>query len=211
EFVDVIRPRHNASAIVKQAAEADFQGRRVYQPESSKPASTEENIVFEKFAVDDLRVRFPQVEYRSDIGKDRERRRAEDRNSVFEITEYLRIAADETIVARKDRRIRAVVAGRLADGRDLVKPHLRNICRSYRRSGLIGREAYIPRRHIGIERCDRADGSVLISAKVVLAAQIIAFVSRDTADERDRIRVPYLIGQRVRPDRAGLYPERENF
>src|SRR5690606_14107953 len=36
EFVDIVGLRHDSSAIVKKAAEAAFQNRRIYQPESGQ-------------------------------------------------------------------------------------------------------------------------------------------------------------------------------
>ena len=119
KLINIVRFRHDPSAVIKDAAKAALQYRCIDQTEGRQSARTEELLVGQEFTVDTLDTGLSEVKYRTDIAKKRHSSGAEDRNAVFHVRQKLRVAADKAEVFRKQRRIYSVRTRELTDRRDL--------------------------------------------------------------------------------------------
>ena len=98
---DKIAFGHRTTAKIEQARKAALENGGIYQTEGRQPTCSDQLFIRQKLAIDGLHAVVSEVEYRTDVGKGRDRGRSKYGPSVLDIAQQLRISPDESEVAGK--------------------------------------------------------------------------------------------------------------
>src|SRR6266581_7610252 len=168
----------------------------------------QEWLVRKKFTRVTLFAFSAEIESRSRIYIQRRAyRSADDRNSIFEISEHLRVGAGGRVGARQLSNVVSTCASECSDVcQRLIKARHGNW-----RPANVGRNHHITRSDEVVERRDWTDRSDVVTANGEFITQKEPFVNRHTVDKCERVRVPHLRRRSKASDGPQQNSEAKNF
>src|SRR5690348_6335982 len=95
ELLYEVRLRQESTSEIEETSKARLQGRGVSQAQGGYRPGAEERIVCQKCAVYLLRSTLSEIEYGTDVAKNRKRCGTEKRNSVLQVGQKLGVAPNE--------------------------------------------------------------------------------------------------------------------
>src|SRR5215207_4706497 len=207
---------NQAVALDEQAAVRLGEGElRVPAPDQpvQAPGRVQERLVGQELGREGLVAARREVEGRADVGEGRQRHGAEDRDAVLEVTQELRVAAQEAELAVDLHRVRPGGAGERANRDELLPQRVGERAHGDHVARRRARDRDVLRRDEHVQGGDGRDGADVVAADGELVAEEEALVDGHPVDEGERtpLRLGDLRGDAPAADVAGDDAEAEDL